>query len=58
MTEPTGIQYIKNNPALDELKLRQWCIEQAVRWPAPTDKSIVEDLLSRAERIMKWVKAA
>lgn len=68
MTKPTGIQYIKNNPALDELKLRQWCVEQAARCPTITSyaqtlggqafPSPDNDMLARADRILKWVKGA
>jgi hypothetical protein len=49
------------------LELRQWCIEQALRWPwnpgsygsmgqypAPDRPSSEPDILSRAERILAW----
>lgn len=53
-----------------ELKLRQWCVEQAALWPTESSAQAMIggpypplprpeiDLLARADRILKWVKGA
>lgn len=48
---------------VDEMELRRWCIEQSLRWPSGGFANQVgqvminqEDPISRAERILKWVR--
>ena len=51
----------------DQIELRKWCIEQALRWPVFYEGGGVgypqpsahedADVIGRAEEIFKWVSA-
>lgn len=44
--------------ALDEIELRKWCVDAAIRWPA-TSAGLMDnerDVPALAQRVYDWIK--